>query len=117
MSIQVYNALPLSVKERVKNTLRSYSKVYIDFYWDEYHVTTSTMLCAKYPSDFKAIGEVDKDDIYTEDEQIINYIESFYDYPYNYKGKRDYDIMRYMATQNGNAKVRLLPDGTARLIV
>ncbi|GHU36237.1 hypothetical protein FACS1894105_06250 [Clostridia bacterium] len=78
------------------------------------------MLCSRYPDDFKVIGDVSKDDIYTEDEQIVNYIEEFHDYPYNYRGKRDYDMLRYMRDCRCNndidIKVKLV-NGTARLVI
>ena len=116
MNMSDFKSLPLSVREDVKNTLKAYNECNIRFYNDEYHVSTGIMLCSKYPDDYRIIGDVHKDDIYTPDEQIVNYIETFYDYPREYKGKRDYDMLRYMATQSGKSRVRLV-DGTAALVI
>ncbi len=117
---QAFDALPLSVREDVKRTLRCFNEVHITFYNGEYHVSTGIMLMGHYPDDHRVIGDVHKDDIYTPDEQIINYIESFHDYPIQYKGSRDYDLMRYMKDRRCkdgvDVKVKLV-DGAVWLVV
>ena len=55
------------------------------------------MIKADYASDHKVYGYVNASDIYTADEQICNYIESFHNYPPQYKGARDYKMLRWMA--------------------
>ena len=114
--MQDFYALPLSVQEEAKDTLRVYSEAYIRFYEGRYHVSTGIMICSHYPADFKVIGDVSKDDIYTPDEQTVNYIENFYDYPPGYKGSRDYNMLDYLREQRGKARVKLM-DGTAQLII
>lgn len=119
MKLQDFNALPLSVREDAKDTLRAFNEVHITFSNGEYHVSTGIALLGRYPEDYKVIGDVSRDDIYTADEQIVNYIESFHNYPHNYKGSRDYNMLHYMADRRRNGeecKVKLV-DGTARLIV
>ena len=119
MTKQDFDALPLSVREKAKRTLRGFSEARIVYHDGEYHVYTSSMLLGKYPDDFKVVGDVHKDDIYTPDEQIINYIECFHDYPLQYKGKYDYSMLDYMheCRKNGEERKVKLVDGTARLIV
>jgi hypothetical protein len=120
MTKQDFDALPLSVRQKAKRTLRAYNSVHITFHDGEYHVSTGIMLCSEYPSAYRVVGDVNKDDVYTPDEQIVNYIESFHDYPPQYKGRRDYDMLRYMKDRRCkeavDEKIRLV-DGTARLIV
>jgi hypothetical protein len=116
--MQEFEALPTSVKDQVKETLRAYSRANIVFMNGEYHVTTGICLMSLYPSDHRFIGTVYEEYVYTPDERIINYIETFCDYPIQYKGTRDYDMLRYMQSCKANGeKVRIcLVDGTAHLV-
>jgi len=116
MLLKDFNELPWSVREDVRKTLRAFSECYIRFHNGEYHVSTSIMLCANYPADYMVVGDVKASDVFTADERIINYIETFYDFPLGYKGERDYDMLDYMRAQGGTARVKLV-DGTARLII
>jgi len=113
---QLLNTLPYSVSEDVRKTLCAYSMCLVRFYNGEYHVSTGVMICSTYPEDYKVIGDFESVHIFTEDERIVNYIETFYDYPTEYKGSRDYNMLRYMSEQGGTAKVRL-EGGTARLVI
>lgn len=86
-----FNELPQEIQEKVKRTLRAYDKETVWFENGKY--TYGIALKAKYASDHEYIGTYYAKDIYTEEERIINYCEEFHDYPIEYKGKRDYNIL------------------------
>lgn len=85
---------PAHVIEQAMSTLRAFKEVTISYEYDEYSVSTANCLKAHYNSDHKVFGIVRAVDVYTEDERTQNYIECFHDYPYGYKGKRDYAALR-----------------------
>ena len=80
-------------QNEVMDTLKAYSEVNVEYYNGEYHFSTCVCLRATYPADFKVVGTVYADDIYTEDERIINYMETFHEYHPQYRGKRDYRMI------------------------
>jgi hypothetical protein len=88
-----FNELPANVREEIKNTLKAYDEVFVVYEYGKYHVGVGVSLKAKYAPDHKVIGTFYADDIFTKDERAINYIESFHEYPHNYKGKRDYRML------------------------
>lgn len=87
--------VPESIKEEVLLKLKSYNKCYIFFENGRYHVTTGISLRAEYPKDYRFVGEFSSDDIYTNRDRVLNYIESFWDYPGFdiYNGTRDYALL------------------------
>ena len=87
------NELPKSVQEEVKETLKAFTKANVWFSDGEYHVSSGVMIKNHYSEDDRFIGTWTPDDIFTEEERMINYIESFHDYPIAYKGKRDYRML------------------------
>ena len=102
--------LPKEVQEVVYKTLKSYDEVHIVYENGEYHVNTYVGLFASYSSDYKYIGDVRKDDVFTLEEQIINYMEAFHDYHPCYKGKKDYQMVNSLTGQ-WNAKFKLNEEG------
>lgn len=100
MSMEI-NQLPEKTQKQIKETLKAYHKVYVEFENGEYHVNTGLAICAKYPADHKYIGEVNDSDIYTKEELQENYINTFYEYPPQYRGKRDYNLLK-QARETGN---------------
>ena len=85
-----FNSLPNEVQEKVKKVLKAYDRVYVIFENGEYNVSVGIGIKKEYASDHEFIGEYKVDEIYTKEERIINYVESFHEYPIQYKGKRDY---------------------------
>ena len=104
--------LPNEVQEEIYHTLKAYNEVNIIYENGGYNVNTYTMISSKYAIDYKFIGVVKKEDIYTEEEMIINDVESFHDYPSNYKGKKDYTIFDKI---KGNYKVKFEFDTSGNL--
>ena len=85
-----FNELPKEVQEEVKAWLKVYDWTHVTFENGQYKVSSSVSLLAKYPENFRVIGEYKASEVFTEEERMINYMVSFHDYPHNYKGKRDY---------------------------
>ena len=88
-----FKELPADVQEQAKKVLKAYPEVHITFANGKYNVSTGVALLAHYPDDYKVIGDYKDKEIFTEDELILNYINSFHEYPAQYKGKRDYRWM------------------------
>lgn len=89
-------SLPLEIQEQVKDTLGAYNEVHVIFSDGEYHASTGIMLLGHYPSDHRFVGSYKVDDVFNEDEKILNYVRNFRDYPIKYKGERDYNLLREM---------------------
>jgi hypothetical protein len=83
---------PQEVQEQIYDTLKAYNSVSVLYEYGEWHVSSSDCLKAQYGADFKVYGRIYVDDIYTEEERTQNYIDTFNDYPYWYKGSRQYPI-------------------------
>ena len=88
------NDLPMNVQNKVRNTLKAYDEVTVDFENGDYHVMTGCLLKASYAPDFRSVGTFKAKEVFTEDERTINYVESFHDFPIWYKGKRDYRMLK-----------------------
>lgn len=101
------NNLPLKVQSEVREILRSYNSVSVWFEYGEYHVSTGACIKAQYGADRKDFGTIIAAEVYTADERIENYCNSFADYPVNYKGTRDYSIMHDIKNSGYTKKVKL----------
>lgn len=88
--------LPLEIQEKVKAVLSAYDKVSVIFEYGKYNVSTGVCLKNNYAIDFKIIGEYTKDEIYTKEEQQINYIENFLSFPMSYKGSKDWNMIKQL---------------------
>jgi hypothetical protein len=109
---------PAEVQEDILDTLRAYNEVSVTFHDGRYWVISGHCLLGQYPADYKAYGDFYAKDIYTEDERIVNYIEGFHDFPREYKGARDYSMLRRMhdmRSKGEEARIRL-DNGTAVLV-
>lgn len=90
-------ALPVEVQNKIKDTLKAYDSVFVSYENGEYHF--GLYIKKTYAADHKVIGTFYAKDIYTEEERILNYVDTFHDYPTQYKGKKDYTILKnYEAT-------------------
>ena len=88
-----FKDLPTSVQEKVKKDLLAYSETSVWFEYGEYHVSPAIVIKSEYASDHEVIGTYTAKEVYTDEERIINYIETFHDYPIEYKVKRDYRML------------------------
>lgn len=89
-----FNELPVNVQNDIKNDLKAYSECHVVYEYGMYHVGCGVCLKNEYADDHEVIGTYHAEDIFTPNERIINYIESFHDYPIQYKGKRDYRMLK-----------------------
>ena len=80
-------------QEEIKDTLKAFDKVNVIFENGEYHFSTGIGIYATYAPDHKFIGTVYAEDIFTEEERILNYMESFHAYHPSYRGRRDYKMI------------------------
>lgn len=109
-----FNELPKAVQEDIKRALKAYDRVYVIYENGDYHVSVAIGLKAQYAPDHKVIGEYKADEIYTEDEKMINYIETFHEYPHNYKGKRDYRMLKEI---EGDWNIKFKFDDERNLVI
>lgn len=87
-----FNELPQEIQDRVKQTLRAYDEETVWFENGRY--TYGVFIQSNYAPDHKYIGTYYAKDIFTEEERILNYCESFHSYPIQYKGHRDYALIK-----------------------
>lgn len=104
-----FNTLPNKVKAEVKKRLKMFPAVHVIFEYGEYKVSTGICIDATYAADHKFIGRYTDKEIFTPEERIVNYVESFHDYPIEYKGKRNYQWLNSLTwkdhvkyDENGN---------------
>lgn len=88
-----FYTLPLDVQNKAKQTLKSFDKVNVIFEYGEYHVSAGLAIKDHYADDHEYIGCYKADEVFTPEERIINYVESFHSYPIQYKGKKDYGMI------------------------
>lgn len=95
--MEKFESLPQEVQKEIKSILKAYADVDV---WYEYgRYTFGTALTKKYAPDHRFVGTYRAADVYTEEERIINYVNEFRDFPINYKGERDYAMLKdYNAT-------------------
>lgn len=89
-----FKNLPDDVQNKVREHLRAYDSVNVWYEYGEYSFVDA--IKAYYAPDHKYIGTYHKDEIFTVNEQIENYINTFHAYPSNYKGNRDYRLLHKM---------------------
>ena len=86
--------LPAYVQAYIMDILRAYKAVHVTYENGQYSVSTAIGIKSGYADDHRYVGVVYADDVYTRDELLQNYIDSFGDYPIWYDGKRDYAAIR-----------------------
>lgn len=90
------NTLPNDIIEGVKSTLKAYDKCNVIYQNGKYNVRVGYSLTKEYAEDFKFIGEFVKEEVFSENEIIENYINEFNCYPANYKGAKSYTLVNKM---------------------
>lgn len=82
--------LPQKTQDEIRNTLKAYNECNVTYEHGEYHTSPHIYLKAAYATDRKFIGTFYAEEVFTLEERTENYIKTFRDYPYWYKGPRDY---------------------------
>jgi hypothetical protein len=88
-----FEELSEKIQNEVRKVLKAFDNCYVTFEGGEYHVSSGFGIKAEYGSDYEWIGDYTAKEVFTEQERILNYVESFHSYPSIYKGKRDYKLM------------------------
>jgi hypothetical protein len=92
-----FDLLPPDVQDEVKTALKAYNKAYVIYEYGKYNVSVGVAIKNHYADDHEFIGTYYADDVFSTEERIINYIESFHSYPGEYKGKRDYNLINSLS--------------------
>ena len=74
----------------VLEKLKAYNEVFVIREDGNFSVSVSSCLSARATASDLKIWRIFADDFYTGKERMLNYVESFGQYPDNYTGKRDY---------------------------
>lgn len=90
---ELYESLPEQVQRQVSKALKGWREVDIWFENGKHHVSSGTCVKEKHADDYKVIGILTNDDIYTAEEQILYYAETFRTYPRSYHGRRDMELL------------------------
>ena len=107
-----FNEITSGLQSGVKEYLKAFDDCSVVFEYGVYKVGLGTCIKLEYGKDHKVIGRYFANEVFTEDERIVNYVESFHDYPINYKGNRDYAMLKTMTWEtkvelkNGNIVIK-----------
>ena len=102
-----FEELPVDVQAEVKRVLHAYDECPVTYEYGRYDVGGGICIKKNYAPDHEFIGVYYADDVFTEEERIINYAESFHEYSPLYKGKRDY-TMWHKVGYDWNAKFKMV---------
>lgn len=102
-----FEELPADVQADVKRVLRVYDECPVTYEYGRYNVGGGICIKKNYAPDHEFIGVYYADDVFTEEERIINYAESFHEYSPLYKGKRDY-TMWHKVGYDWNVKFKMV---------
>ena len=104
---EIFQTLPLKAQSEISDTLKAYSKV--DFYFRgcEFQVRAFTILSATNDG-YTHLASFNKDDIFSEEEQIVNYVNSFRSFPIEYNGNKNWKELKKdwkVATMNDESNI------------
>lgn len=94
LTIEKLATLPQEVQSYVMSTLKAYPEVTVSYENGQY--SYGVCLKKEYATDHEVLGTIYQSDIYNEVERMENYINTFCDYPIEYKGKRNYKMIKRM---------------------
>lgn len=94
LTIERMVTLPQETQERIKETLKAYDEIFVSYENGNY--CFGTCIKKDYAQDHEVLGTIYASDIYNEVERMENYINTFCDYPIEYKEKRDYKMIKKM---------------------
>lgn len=103
--------LPAETQTEIRKLLKITPKAYVWFENGKYHVEAGLRYRreerGEFAKDYRYIWTFTPEDVFTLDEQTINYAETFHDFPVWYKGTRDYTMM-YKAGNNWNTRFTMV---------
>lgn len=77
MTKQQFENLPNEVKEEIRSILKAYDQAYVEYYNGRYWASAGCGIRGKYPEDFKSYGKIKVKDVFSLEERIANYKETF----------------------------------------
>lgn len=80
------------VQALAKSLLRGYDTVYLTTDSDNYTEVSTSLMITATPRITNTVT-IHAKDVFTPEQQIINYVEEFHDYPIQYKGCRDHQTL------------------------
>ena len=86
------NELPREIQSEIKELLREYEDVTLWFENGRYKYDLLNK--TKYMSNQEYIGRYYARDVFTGEERIVNYCEQFHNYPIEYNGNRDDELIK-----------------------
>ena len=113
MNSEPIESLPVDVQNEIRRMLKAYNEASVTYEYGRYHIG-GVSIKKEYGADHRYVGTYFADDVYTEEERMINYMESFHEYPIQYKGKRDYRWLnsigfdwnlKFKFDENGNYEI------------
>ena len=90
-SIQILNTLPADAVAEIKSTLGAFASVQVSRNNKTGKISATNAIVLHNGEYDEYLGEVLAKEIFTSEEQILNYVQNFRDYPWPaYKGRKDY---------------------------
>lgn len=109
-----FNELPADVQNKIKEIAKAYSEVRVVYEYGKYNVGGGICLKAKYAPDYEVIGDYYAKDLFTPEERILNYVEAFHEYPIQYKGERNYKMLKEI---RGNWDLKFRFDDNGNIVI
>lgn len=69
--------LPEETQQEVRDTLRAFDECYVEYFNNQWYVSTCIVLLAKYPRDQFTAGTYKAKEVYTKEQRRQNFIEEF----------------------------------------
>ena len=93
-----YDDLPQEAKDELRKALVAFPDASLWKQGDKYFTTEGVSIVKKYDDEYglEHIGKYHDYEVFSDKERIENYINTFRDYPSEYKGLRNYSLMREM---------------------
>lgn len=111
-----YKDLPQEAKDELRKALVAFPDASLWRQGDKYFTTEGVSIVKKYDDDYgwEHIGKYHDYEVFSDKERVENYINTFRDYPPEYKGLRNYSLMHIMDSSimltrvNGRPAIRQL---------
>lgn len=101
------------IMDQVRELLKAYPKAYVlEENNTKHHVTNSLYLLNSRGNNYRLCDTFYAEDFYSHKERQLNYINTFADFPEDYKGRRDMNLLQEMAVnwENGKSKIEVVFD-------
>lgn len=101
------------IMDQIKEILKVYNKAYVlQENNSKHYVTNSLYLLNSRGSNYRLCDTFFAEDFYSAKERQLNYINSFVDFPPEYKGRRDMKLLQEMATnwKDGKSTIEIVFD-------